>query len=99
VQQLYETLQALEKARNDSWGRGLAGWGGGREGPSPTAACRCKFCRARALAALRLGSPAALPSPPCRPRLWFKTNLKLCGLWFKMREYGRMGKVLKELHR
>jgi hypothetical protein len=32
-------------------------------------------------------------------RLWFKTNLKLVGLWFKAREYGRMHKILKDLHR
>lgn len=32
-------------------------------------------------------------------RLWFKTNLKLCNLWFKMAEWGRMAKTLKELHR
>jgi COP9 signalosome complex subunit 2 len=32
-------------------------------------------------------------------RLWFKTQLKLVGLWFKMREYSRMHKILKELHR
>ncbi|THU49424.1 hypothetical protein C4D60_Mb06t09430 [Musa balbisiana] len=32
-------------------------------------------------------------------RLWFKTNLKLCTIWFDMVEYGRMGKVLKELHK
>lgn len=32
-------------------------------------------------------------------RLWFKTNLKLCKLWFDMGEYGRMNKILKELHK
>lgn len=32
-------------------------------------------------------------------RLWFKTNLKLVGLWFKAKEYGRMHKILKDLHR
>ncbi|CAD5177662.1 unnamed protein product [Musa acuminata subsp. malaccensis] len=32
-------------------------------------------------------------------RLWFKTNLKLCTIWFDMREYGQMGKILKELHK
>jgi len=32
-------------------------------------------------------------------RLWFKTNLKLCNLWFKKQEYGRMAKILKDLHR
>lgn len=32
-------------------------------------------------------------------RLWFKTNLKLCKLWFNRGEYGRMSKTLKELHR
>ena len=32
-------------------------------------------------------------------RLWFKTQLKLCGLWFKLKEYGRMHRILKELHR
>ncbi|KMZ59086.1 COP9 signalosome complex subunit 2 [Zostera marina] len=32
-------------------------------------------------------------------RLWFKTNLKLCKIWFDMREYGRMNKILKELHK
>ena len=32
-------------------------------------------------------------------RLWFKTQLKLCGLWFKLTEFSRMHKILKELHR
>jgi len=32
-------------------------------------------------------------------RLWFKCNLKLCGLWFNLREYGRMTKILRELHK
>jgi len=32
-------------------------------------------------------------------RLWFKTNLKLCNLWFDTKEFGRMGKILKDLHR
>ncbi len=32
-------------------------------------------------------------------RLWFKTQLKLCGLWFKLKEYGRGAKILRELHR
>mmetsp|Transcript_37145 Transcript_37145/g.116911 ORF Transcript_37145/g.116911 Transcript_37145/m.116911 type:complete len:438 (-) Transcript_37145:88-1401(-) len=32
-------------------------------------------------------------------RLWFKTNLKLCKLWFDMKEYGRMSKILKDLHK
>ena len=32
-------------------------------------------------------------------RLWFKTQLKLCGLWFKLKEYSRMHRILKELHR
>ncbi|CAK0735525.1 COP9/signalosome complex subunit Csn2 [Coccomyxa viridis] len=32
-------------------------------------------------------------------RLWFKTQLKLCGLWFKLREYSRGAKILRELHR
>lgn len=32
-------------------------------------------------------------------RLWFKTNLKLCKLWFNRGEYGRMNKTVKELHR
>ena len=32
-------------------------------------------------------------------RLWFKTQLKLCGLWFKLREYGRAQKILRELHK
>lgn len=32
-------------------------------------------------------------------RLWFKTNLKLCGLWFRMKEYARAIRILKELHR
>lgn len=27
-------------------------------------------------------------------RLWFKTNLKLCKIWFDMGEYGRMSKVI-----
>jgi len=32
-------------------------------------------------------------------RLWFKTNLKLGKLWFDREEYGRLQKILKELHR
>lgn len=32
-------------------------------------------------------------------RLWFKTNLKLCKIWFDMGEYGRMSKILKQLHK
>ncbi|KAJ8766824.1 hypothetical protein K2173_008378 [Erythroxylum novogranatense] len=32
-------------------------------------------------------------------RLWFKTNLKLCKIWFDMGEYGRMIKILKERHK
>lgn len=32
-------------------------------------------------------------------RLWFKTQLKLCGLWFKLNEYGRLARILKELHK
>eukprot|EP00878_Enallax_costatus_P008522 GHUV01008910.1.p1 GENE.GHUV01008910.1~~GHUV01008910.1.p1 ORF type:complete len:373 (+),score=151.55 GHUV01008910.1:186-1304(+) len=32
-------------------------------------------------------------------RLWFKTNLKLCNLWFKAKEYSRMHKILKDLHK
>ena len=32
-------------------------------------------------------------------RLWFKTQLKLCGLWFKLKEYSRGARILRELHR
>ena len=32
-------------------------------------------------------------------RLWFKTQLKLCGLWFGHREFSKAAKILKELHR
>uniref|UniRef100_A0A7S0RGH7 COP9 signalosome complex subunit 2 n=1 Tax=Chlamydomonas leiostraca TaxID=1034604 RepID=A0A7S0RGH7_9CHLO len=32
-------------------------------------------------------------------RLWFKTQLKLAGLWFKKAEFGRMARILKDLHR
>ncbi|KAL8095152.1 hypothetical protein AgCh_036559 [Apium graveolens] len=32
-------------------------------------------------------------------RLWFKTNLKLCKIWFDMGEYGRMNKIMKELRK
>ena len=32
-------------------------------------------------------------------RLWFKTQLKLCGLWFRLREFGRAQRILRELHR
>lgn len=31
-------------------------------------------------------------------RLWFKTQLKLCTLWFNLKEYGRAQKILKLLH-
>ncbi|KAI3740004.1 hypothetical protein L2E82_30420 [Cichorium intybus] len=39
------------------------------------------------------------PEHPSPRRLWFKTNLKLCKIWFDMGEYGRMNKILKELHK
>jgi COP9 signalosome complex subunit 2 len=32
-------------------------------------------------------------------RLWFKTSLKLAGLLNKKQEYGRMAKLLKDLHK
>lgn len=32
-------------------------------------------------------------------RLWFKANLKLCNLWFKLKEFGRMARIVKELKR
>ncbi|ONK61511.1 uncharacterized protein A4U43_C08F30690 [Asparagus officinalis] len=32
-------------------------------------------------------------------RLWFKTNLKLCKIWFDMGEFSRMNKILKELRK
>merc|ERR1712216_307441 len=32
-------------------------------------------------------------------RLWFKTNLKLGKLWFDMQEYGRLQRIIRELHR
>jgi COP9 signalosome complex subunit 2 len=32
-------------------------------------------------------------------RLWFKTNLKLAKLWFDCREFTRMAKILRDLHR
>lgn len=32
-------------------------------------------------------------------RLWFKTQLKLCTLWFQMKEYSKAAKLMKELHR
>ena len=32
-------------------------------------------------------------------RLWFKTQLKLCTLWFQMKEYSKATKLMKELHR
>lgn len=32
-------------------------------------------------------------------RLWFKTQLKLCTLWFQMKEYSRASKLMKELHK
>ena len=32
-------------------------------------------------------------------RLWFKTQLKLCSLWFKLREYSRAARILRELHK
>lgn len=32
-------------------------------------------------------------------RLWFKTHLKLCSLWFEAREFGKMARTLKELHK
>ena len=32
-------------------------------------------------------------------RLWFKTNLKLCKLWFSLKDFGRVGKTLKELYK
>lgn len=32
-------------------------------------------------------------------RLWFKTNLKLSGLWFQLKEFGRAQRILKDLHK
>eukprot|EP00900_Chrysochromulina_parva_P000333 jgi/Chrpa1/102/Chrysochromulina_OHIO_Genome00001557-RA len=32
-------------------------------------------------------------------RLWFKTNLRLGKLWFDREEYGRLQRILKELHK
>lgn len=32
-------------------------------------------------------------------RLWFKTQLKLANLWFKKQEYGRMSRIIRELHK
>lgn len=32
-------------------------------------------------------------------RLWFKTNLKLAGLWFQLKEFGRAQRILKDLHK
>lgn len=32
-------------------------------------------------------------------RLWFKTQLKLCMLWFQLKEYGKASKLMKDLHR
>jgi len=32
-------------------------------------------------------------------RLWFKTNLKLCGLYFQTKDFGRLTRTLKELHK
>lgn len=32
-------------------------------------------------------------------RLWFKTQLKLCKLYFDSKEYARMSKILRELHK
>mmetsp|Transcript_11291 Transcript_11291/g.33951 ORF Transcript_11291/g.33951 Transcript_11291/m.33951 type:complete len:442 (-) Transcript_11291:274-1599(-) len=38
-------------------------------------------------------------SSTANERLWFKTNLKLCGLWFRTQEYGRAIRTLKDLHK
>ena len=32
-------------------------------------------------------------------RLWFKTNLKLCKLWFTKNEFNRVGKILKDMYK
>ena len=32
-------------------------------------------------------------------RLWFKTNLKLCKLWFAKSEFGHVGKMLKDMYK
>lgn len=32
-------------------------------------------------------------------RLWFKTQIKLCGLWFDLKEYARAQRILRTLHR
>ena len=32
-------------------------------------------------------------------RLWFKSQLMLCGLWFRLEEFSRMQRILRELHR
>ena len=31
-------------------------------------------------------------------RLWFKTNLKLCKLWFESGDYGKLSSILEDLH-
>lgn len=31
-------------------------------------------------------------------RLWFKTNLKLCKLWFDSNEFNKLSNILKDLH-
>ena len=32
-------------------------------------------------------------------RLWFKTNLKLCGLYFQTKDFAKLTRTLKELHK
>ena len=45
-----------------------------------------------------MAAPQALEKAK-NERLWFKTQLKLANLWFKKQEYGRMAKLIRELHR
>ena len=41
----------------------------------------------------------ALAEEAKNERLWFKTQLKLCSLHFAAKDFPRMGKILKELHK
>ena len=50
-------------------------------------------------AAGRRGGAAQALEEAKNERLWFKTQLKLCALFMASKEFGRLAKLLRELHR
>lgn len=80
LQEFYQTtLKALEEAKNEvRMNKNF--W--------HTGSLFVSFSLSSSVISLRSHDPLFLLQ-----RLWFKTNLKLCKIWFDMGEYGRMSKV------